>query len=94
MKKENLLIRMGFDYDVEDNLWCDVNPDRTRYYIRVGISALMCDGNTYAEIFNGGYSNKVRGRFCDSTELELEINKLIALNKFAKIEDTFENLIS
>lgn len=52
------LIKHGFVYDMEDNLWYDENINRTKYTLRVGIQK-MSDGSYKATLFKGGYNESM-----------------------------------
>jgi hypothetical protein len=54
----NVLLAAGFRYDLEDNLWYDENPNRKKYYYRVGIG----NNGAFLDLFGGGYDTKL-GRF-------------------------------
>lgn len=56
---ETILIRDGFRYDIEDNLWYDENYGREKYLMRVGISGPYMDNSYKAVLFNGGYDYKI-----------------------------------
>lgn len=66
---ESTLLRDGFRYDIEDNLWYDENPEREKYLMRVGISGPYMDNSYKAVLFNGGYDYKI-GEFRTSQSLK------------------------
>ncbi len=69
------LIKHGFVYDMEDNIWYDENIKRVKYRLRVSIQQ-MADGNYKATLFNGSYNSYGNGILNNSTDLETAMQKL------------------
>ncbi|MFN0048198.1 MAG: hypothetical protein ACKVOU_03625 [Cytophagales bacterium] len=64
----NILLAAGFRYDDEDNLWYDENPNRKKYYYRIGIF----NNGRFFDLYGGGYDTKL-GRFFTIDECMLHV---------------------